>query len=259
MNEKTALQAGQKPPWYRRKSTVTAAVTALLALVLLLGTFQSGGAVEGPLTLVPPLAAILLAFLTQEVVSSLLLGMLCGTFLLASAADPGLAALPVNLVRTASGACRDVVAVFSDSGNATTLLMCLAIGGLVGVINKTGGFYALAEKLTRRIRSPRSANLIGELLGMLIFFDDYANSLIIGPVMKPITDKLRMSREKLAYLVDSTAAPVAGIAVISSWVAVELSCIDSGLAQSGAEASAYSLFLGSIPFCFYNILCLFPV
>ena len=110
--------------------------------------------------------------------------------------------------------------------------------------------------LAQRLRSPKKVNLISQLFCTLFFFDDYANALISGPVLKPVTDKAGVSREKLSYIVDSTAAPLAGIAVISSWVAVEVSVIQEGLQVVGSNASAFQIFLGSIPYCFYCIFAL---
>ena len=123
---------------------------------------------------------------------------------------------------------------------------------MVAVINASGGFAALGKLITKNINTPKKATLMAQIMGMCLFFDDYANSLITGPVMRHITDRQGVSREKLAYIVDSTAAPVAGIAIISSWIAAELSAIESGFEVAGVTESAYSHFLGSIPFCFYN-------
>jgi len=124
------------------------------------------------------------------------------------------------------------------------------------VIRFSGGFETTARVMAKRLRSPRKVNLISQLFCCLFFFDDYANALISGPVLTPVTDKAGVSREKLSYIVDSTAAPLAGIAVISSWVAVEVSVIQEGLDVVGANASAFQIFLGSIPYCFYCIFAL---
>lgn len=210
----------------------------------------------GPVTLLPPIIAVIVAFVTREVLTSLIAGLLSGFFILNSVGLSGPFHLIRSVMATLISACQSIIGVVGDYWNASIILLCFSIGGLVAVINKTGGFQALAQKLICRIKTPKGAGYIGELLGCLIFFDDYANSLIIGPVMQPLTDKLKISREKLAFIVDSTAAPVAGIAVISSWVAAEVGIITEGLKMVGMKASAYNLFLGSIPYCFYNIFCL---
>ncbi|OQY41943.1 MAG: sodium:proton antiporter, partial [Fusobacteriia bacterium 4572_74] len=111
--------------------------------------------------------------------------------------------------------------------------------------------------LAKRAKTPRSAQLIAWVMGLFIFFDDYANALIVGPIMRPITDKMKISREKLAFIIDSTAAPIAGIALISTWVGYEISVIKDGYSLIGIEnINAYSIFVQTIPYRFYNILML---
>lgn len=141
-------------------------------------------------------------------------------------------------------------------GLVRVLLLCVVVGGMEGVIRFSGGFETTARVIAGRLRSPRKVNLLAQLFCSLFFFDDYANALISGPVLTPVTDKAGVSREKLSYIVDSTAAPLAGIAVISSWVAVEVSVIQEGLDVIGSNTSAFQIFLGSIPYCFYCIFAL---
>ncbi len=93
-------------------------------------------------------------------------------------------------------------------------------------------------------------------MGLFIFFDDYANSLTVGPIMRPVTDKMKVSREKLAFIIDATAAPIAGIALISTWVAYEVGLIRDGYQMIGVEANAYGIFVETIPYRFYNIFIL---
>lgn len=152
--------------------------------------------------------------------------------------------------------CDLLLQMVTDPFRMSILILCLAMGGMVEVMNASGGFSALGGRLMRGVNTPRCAQMMAGALGLILFFDDYANALVIGPVMRDITDRQRISREKLAYLVDSTAAPVAGIAVISSWIAAELSAIESGFEIAGIEGSAYTHFLKSIPFCFYNFAAL---
>lgn len=203
----------------------------------------------GIVSLLPTFLAVFLAFMYKNVLLSLMAGMLLG----------GLMHVGVNgdnLLGFFTASCSGVVETISDYDNASILVLCLAVGGMVEVIRSSGGFESLAKRITNKVNTPRKANLITQLLGILVFFDDYANALIVGPIMQPITDKLKVSREKLAYIVDSTAAPVTGIALISSWVAVEVSVIEEGLANANLDASGYALFIASIPFCFYCIFCL---
>lgn len=209
----------------------------------------------GVLSLIPAVITVLMAFITREVVSSLFLGLLSGYIILeaVSGAYSGFLGYVGGILREGS---QGILNTATDSFHGSILILCLCIGGTVSVINMSGGFAALGKKITRNINSPKRATLMAQIMGMCLFFDDYANSLITGPVMRSITDKQGVSREKLAYIVDSTAAPVAGIAIISSWIAAELSAIENGFAVAGVSGSAYAHFLGSIPFCFYNFIAI---
>lgn len=205
------------------------------------------------LTLLPPLIAITLAFITKEVVLSLFLGILSGTLILnfnsANFAD-GLLKGILDIVNR-------FISAMSDPWNAGVIMQCLAIGGMIALITKMGGTKAVAEALAKRAKSPVSAQIVTWLLGLLVFFDDYANSLIVGPIMRPVTDKMRVSREKLSFIVDATAAPVAGLAIISTWVGLELSLIKSGYEEHlGQSVDAFGMFVETIPFRFYNIFIL---
>lgn len=209
----------------------------------------------GFLTLIPPIITITLAFLTKEVLTSLLAGGFIGTMMLV--ASQGAGADPIRFLLDALRRyCTILIDVMSEPENTAIVILCLCIGGLTNLICSAGGFNAVASFLVRYIKKPWQAQAMGSGLALMLFFDDYANALITGPVMRPIMDRSRVSREKLSFLVDSTAAPVAGIALISSWIAVELSAIQSGFDVLGVQESAYTAFLGSVPFCFYNIFCL---
>lgn len=234
----------------------------ICALLVVVSVFMRADALPGPddteelghalgfLTLVPPLFAVLLAFLTSDVILSLLAGVLVGAAMLTALHGDGIA------YATFHRAVVSIAETSADYENVRVLLLCIAVGGMEGVIRYTGGFETTARVMAKRLRSPRKVNLISQLFCTLFFFDDYANALISGPVLKPVTDKAGVSREKLSYIVDSTAAPLAGIAVISSWVAVEVSVIQEGLDVVGSNASAFQIFLGSIPYCFYCIFAL---
>lgn len=204
------------------------------------------------LTLLPPLIAIILAFITKNVVISLFLGIFSGTFLLQLSGANVFGALFHGFLDIVNR----ILASLSDPWNAGIILQCLTIGGLIALISKMGGAKAVAEALVKKAKSPTSAQLITWFLGILVFFDDYANSLIVGPMMRPITDKMKISREKLAFIVDATAAPIAGIAVISTWIGLELSLIKDGYESVGQTVSSYNIFLQTIPYRFYNILIL---
>lgn len=208
----------------------------------------------GLISLIPPLLTVLLAFITKEVIFSLFAGLFSGLVILESIGGTGSFFGQLGNVFNNLG--DTILAITTDGFQSAIIILCLCIGGMVAVVNASGGFAALGTKITRGINSPKRATLMTQLMGMCLFFDDYANSLITGPVMRGITDKQGVSREKVAYIVDSTAAPVAGIAIISSWIAAELSAIESGFEIAGVQGSAYAHFFGSIPFCFYNFLAI---
>ena len=213
-------------------------------------------------SIVPPLVAILLALIFREVLAALFAGVWLGA--LAVAGFNPLAAT----WRTVDTFV--VQALADDSGQTQIVVFSLLLGGMVGIIARNGGTLGIVEAVSPVATSPRRGKLATWLAGLTIFFDDYANTLIVGTTMRPITDRLRISREKLAYLVDSTAAPVAAIVPISTWVGYEISLIDQGLqlaaeqnaaanpelAASLASSSAFAVFLTTIPYLFYPLLAL---
>ncbi|MBU2508103.1 MAG: Na+/H+ antiporter NhaC family protein [Bacteroidetes bacterium] len=198
----------------------------------------------GILSVIPPLLAILLALILRQVIVSLAAGIYAGAFFIYDY-NPFQA-----LLRVADWF---ILNALIDKDHMYIILFTLLIGGVVGVISKNGGTAGLAKQITRLAKTPRSGMISSWLLGILIFFDDYANSLIIGNMMRPITDKLKISREKLSYIVDSTAAPIASIVIISTWVGYEVGLIDDGLSAIGFTGNAYDVFLQSIPYSFYPI------
>ena len=240
------------------KIGVIAAVSiiALFVLSLLISSAPAGddNAVRfGILTLLPPLVAIALAFITKETVLSLFIGVFVGEFMLC--------VNDLNIVSTAVNAFlqlgTDIIGCMADPWNAGIVLQCLLIGGIIQLVTKMGGAKALADAFAKRANTPRKAQLFTWLLGLCVFFDDYANSLIVGPIMRPVMDKLHVSREKLAFVVDATAAPVAGIAIISTWIGLEISLIAAGFESVGVtNVTGFGIFLQTIPYRFYNIFIL---
>jgi Na+/H+ antiporter NhaC len=184
--------------------------------------------------------------LTRRPVVSLLLGIFFG-------------ALVTNDWQSA-GAVHDLFEVhlwptLIDPGKMRVFAFTLLMGAMVGVISASGGMHGLIEKISPLARTRRGGQLTTWALGWVIFFDDYANTILLGSTLRPLADRLKISREKLAYLVDSTAAPIAGLAVLSTWVAVEIDYISDGLSQvdGGDDLNAMSLFVDSIPYRFYVI------
>lgn len=206
-------------------------------------------------TLVPPLVAIILAFISRNVVLSLFLGVFSGAMMLETTGFDFYHGLLGSFQRVSN----EILGSLADPWNAGIVLQCLAIGGLIAVVSKMGGTLAVAEALARKAKGPRSAQFFTWLMGLVIFFDDYANSLTVGPIMRPVTDRMRVSREKLAFIIDATAAPIAGIALISTWVAYEVGLIKDGFEQIGIQMNAYGAFVETIPYRFYNIFILFFV
>lgn len=206
--------------------------------------------IPGWFSIVPPLLAIFLALFIRQVLVSLAAGIFVGAVILYDY-NPFTA-----LLRFADTL---IINSLIDPDHMFIIVFTLMIGGVVGVISKNGGTAGLANLITRYAKKAKSGLISSWLMGMVVFFDDYANSLIIGNMMRPITDKLRISREKLAYIVDSTAAPIASIVLISTWIGYELGLINDGLRSIGSEANAYDVFLQTIPYRFYPIAAMFFV
>lgn len=204
----------------------------------------------GAWSLVPPLLAIVLAMATRRVVMSLAAGIWAGS-LIVWRGNPLIAladTLEIRLWRNLIN--EELLRVF-----AFTLLM----GAMVGVVHRGGGMHGVVDVISRWAKNRTRGQLTTWFLGLLVFFDDYANTLLLGGTMRPLSDRLRISREKLAYVVDSTAAPVAGLALISTWVAGEIGYIGEGLEQLGLGdnvPTAFTLFVQSIPYRFYVLYAL---
>ncbi len=191
-------------------------------------------------SLVPPVIAILLALITKEVYSSLFIGILAG----------GLIYSGFNLETTMVHVFSDgFVSSVADSYNVGILIFLVLLGALVAMMNKAGGSAAFGKWAAKHIKTRVGAQLATVALGVLIFIDDYFNCLTVGSVMRPVTDKNNISRAKLAYLIDATAAPVCIIAPISSWAAAV-----AGFAQGSGAKSGISLFISAIPYNFYALL-----
>ena len=242
-----------------KKRNITAILTIVLVLAMTGSAFAADPEVAqanadkfGIWTILPPLIAIVLAFITKNVVLSLFIGVFSGTFLIGLNDSNALLAMFNGFMLIID----HILGSLSDSWNAGIILQCLTIGGLIALVSKMGGAKAVAEALAKKAKSPTSAQLITWVLGMLVFFDDYANSLIVGPIMRPVADKMRISREKLAFVIDATAAPISGIALISTWVGYELSLIKEAYDGIGQSVNAYGIFVQTIPYRFYNILIL---
>ena len=204
----------------------------------------------GWLSLLPPLVAIVLAIVTRKAALSLLVGIFCGA-LLTTGGNPFYAVYETCEVH--------LWPTWTDPGKLRVFSFTLLMGAMIGVICRSGGMQGLIQLIRPLAKTRRGGQLTTWFLGLLIFFDDYANSILLGSTLRPVCDRLKISREKLAYLVDSTAAPVAGLSLLSTWVAVEIEYVRDGIEALGVDTGwkAIDLFLGSIPYRFYVLSSLF--
>jgi len=201
------------------------------------------------LSILPPLIAIFMALVFREVFSALFIGLLVGTTIIYFyqgevffiALFQGLFSIVDNYILPS----------MNDKSHLSIIVFSMLIGGMINLITKNGGMKGVVNILSKYAKSPLMGQFITWLLGLLIFFDDYANTLVVGNTMRPVTDRLKISREKLAYIVDSTAAPVASLALITTWIGVELSYIQDGINNIGISENAYIVFINSLDSRFY--------
>ncbi len=210
------------------------------------------------MSILPPIIAIILALVFKEVIFSLFSGLFLGGAIM------GVYAKGFIGVFTGFFSVIDtyIINSLNDSGHLSVVVFSILIGGIVAVISRNGGMQGIVNSIVKYAKNARSGQLATWGLGIAIFFDDYANTLVVGNTMRPITDKLKISREKLSYIVDSTAAPVAAIAFVTTWIGAELGYISNGLDKINSSVTyinegVYSIFLNSLAYSFYPILTLF--
>ncbi len=223
----------------RRRIVNIIVIAAVIAVMVAAACVTTADSVQQTFwALVPPIIAIVLALVTKEVYSSLFIGILAGALLYSG----------FNFEGTMLHVFDDgIIAQLSDSYNVGILIFLVILGVLVSLMNKAGGSAAFGEWAGKHIKTRVGAQLATIVLGILIFIDDYFNCLTVGSVMRPVTDKHHVSRAKLAYLIDATAAPVCIIAPVSSWAAAV-----SGYAPEGTNG--IQLFIRTIPYNFYALL-----
>lgn len=204
-------------------------------------------------SILPPLIAIILALLLKEVISSLFIGILSGTMIMSFYTN-GMSGLATGFFSTID---TYILNALNDWSHMAVIVFSMTIAGIVSIISKNGGMLGVVNRLEPYAQNPKSGQFVIWFMGVLIFFDDYANTLVVGNTMRPVADRLRISRQKLAYLVDSTAAPVAAIAFITTWIGAELGYIETGLGHlPELNESPYSVFLMSLQYAFYPIFTL---
>ncbi len=199
----------------------------------------------GWLSILPPIIAIVLALITKEVLFSLITGVLSGSIIYTFAAG----------LNPIVGPAQVTFDILIEKADMYIMIFCFLLGALVYLVKVSGGAEAYGRWASKFIRSKRQSLILTSILGCLIFVDDYFNCLTVGTVMKPVTDRYKVSRAKLAYVIDSTAAPVCIIAPISSWAAA----VGSYLKDTGAFKSEFLAFISAIPYNFYAILTLIMV
>lgn len=229
--------------------TLSMGVSCLVLASLPVGTPPEGAGEPGHWSsLLPPILAVVAALCFRSVVVALF-----GAFLLGAALNFGPS--PVEVVR---GAAVDYVwKNATGSFNASIFGFLFTMVALIHVALRSGGIDGMVAFFMRLVRGPRSARLATVGSGLVVFFDDYANTVIVGRTMRSLTDRWRVSREKLAYLIDSTTAPVAGLAIISTWIAFETFLLGAAASAVGLEKGGYQLFVEMLPYRFYCIGTLF--
>lgn len=242
-----------------RAASRTFVLRGIATLFLLVGVIGLGNLLPvpeggsrvfgGPFSLAPPVLAIGLAMIWRRVLLSLFLGVVAGALLVEGFSSP---------VRAGWSTLADyVVPAVLDVENLKIFAFTLLLMGMVGILIRSGGVDGVVAAVSRFARSRRSGQTLVASMGVAIFFDDYANTVVVGSSARPITDRLGISREKLAYIVDSTAAPVASLAIISTWIGIEIRYLDEQIPYlKDVATTGYGVFLNLIPVRFYCILAL---
>lgn len=251
-----------------KKFAITGLMMTLLYLLfgwLDVFAFIQPGTAEGRffgtwISLLPPIVAIALALITREVILSLFAGIWIGALFLAD----------LNPFTGTAESLDLIIVALLDADHLAIVIFSLLLGGMVGVMSRGGGTQGIVDSMQKFAKNRTSGQLLGWLSAFFIFFDDYANTLIRGNALRPMTDRLLISREKLAYIVDSTAAPLAVCAIITTWIGFEITQIQNSLSslaaqtenpelaaqlQAGAD-NVFTIFLDSVPYLFYPFLAL---
>jgi len=240
-----------KPKTLIRYAVAVVVFGALCALAAWVAPEGGQGSRAAWCSIIPPVLAISLAFLTRNVLLSLGIAILAGGLLSEVSQAPLSIAAWFRGLTTAGGLVGGTV---RSKSNLQTLAFIPPIFIMIEVTIASGGFRGIILWLLRWVKGRKSAQIATGLMGVLCFIDDYASAIIVGSMMQPITDRFRVSREKLAFIVDATSAPVAGLAVISTWIAYEVGLLGQIAAELHIERSGYSLFFDALSFRFYCLL-----
>jgi len=250
-------------------SLKTRALTRNAVAVIIFGVLCALAAVFAPqgeqgsqplpwYSIVPPVLAISLAFLTRNVLLSLGIAIVAGGFLTQVPQAPLSPVAWFEGLKAAGILVGHTLRLYSEDGEINSNLLILAfippIFVMIEVVIASGGFKGIILWLLKWVKGRKSAQIATALMGVLCFIDDYTNAIIVGSMMQPITDRFRVSREKLAFLVDATSAPIAGLAVISTWIAYEVGLLGQTGDKLGIDKSGYSMFFDALSFRFYCLL-----
>jgi Na+/H+ antiporter NhaC len=206
----------------------------------------SSGIIGSWISILPPLVAIAIALAFRQVLFALFLGIWMGAYLIGDLTFMGIFN---SFFDALSGY---IVPGVSDPDRMSIVVFSILIGGMVGVITDNGGTRGVIKAITKFVRTKVQGMVVTALMGFVVFFDDYANTMVVGNTMRPLTDKLRISRAKLAYLVDATAAPIATVALVSTWIGAMVGFIATAQAEMpDFNEAAYSVFINSLPYNFY--------
>lgn len=204
------------------------------------------GLIGSWISILPPLVAIAIALIFKQVLFALFLGIWMGAFLIGDLSFTGIFSSFFEALSSF------IVPGVSDPDRMSIVVFSILIGGMVGIITDNGGTRGVIKAITKFVRTKVQGMVVTSLMGFIVFFDDYANTMVVGNTMRPLTDKLRISRAKLAYLVDATAAPVATIALVSTWIGAMVGFIATAEAEmANFNEAAYSVFINSLPYNFY--------
>ena len=216
---------------------------------------QREAPLPGAVTLLPPLIAILLAILLRRPVLALLAGVVGGSWVYFGLQTE-------SVVQGVSSGTAGVLTKFlpevvRDNFYLQIVGFVIAMLAMVGIMTRAGGVQGLMDRISRLASNAKRTQIATWFMGLAVFFDDYANTILVGSTMRPLTDRFKVAREKLAYIVDSTAAPVAGLSLLSTWIAFEVSTFSNALPDAGlAQGDGYGVFLQTLPYRFYCILTL---
>lgn len=229
------------------------AIIVLLVVSFFITHLADDSSVSGTpnvVSILPPLIAISAAFIIRQVIIALFLGIWFGAWAIAG---KDFSALFIGLLDAPQ---KYALNAMNNTDHISIILITLFISGMVGVLSANGGLIGVIEHIKRWANNRKSVQLSTVFMGFVIFFDDYSNTLIVGNTMRSLTDKVNISREKLAYLVDATAAPLASIALISLWIGYEVGLIESAIENIDGLTEPYVIFLNSIAYSFYPVLTL---